>query len=575
MQNIWQLYINSLGSLTKPTNPKKFKEIKACVERVKSVQSHLAEIIRLLKTLEAKCNIKEIKLVKGDSIYDSLELFNSAVKNIQSEKNQNKLTYESLINKHIGDQWHKKITVTINYSEKKINELINNYQELFDTLPSHLSALETRFHKLDFKFKQDAKELIDFPDAKKEFQKLKDFFKKTRTNVTLDQLSSSLDVLLKSLKTKVFRADSEIKELELYVLNKLDLDRREKEAEKKARDLKIQEEENRKRNEQSKDQEKVFDKLKKEKDLRVKKALVSCVTFSIIFILGIYYLKPKVSSQNNNLINGYNASKKDINLEANKNNAESIAKENFIKFDLQEGIKKYKLKDYEGAREIFLAGAELNNQIALNYLGRLYENGYGVAKDYDKAVSFYEKSSSLGNEQAKKNLEHLVIRHLAMLEEDNSREKVAQIEKSSSKLNKLQIKREVNVPSKYKNLLGNFILADNYSQNSFILDLFEDGEVVIKNNNDLEQKGSVDWDSVEVSSPSSDQTYYSYLVSSRSGDGFKIEAKYWGRIDPIVSTSSPTKLRVFIMFDAGRKYVMRVEGIENGSRGERSYKIPL
>ena len=105
--------------------------------------------------------------------------------------------------------------------------------------------------------------------------------------------------------------------------------------------------------------------------------------------------------------------------------------------------------------------------------------------------------------------------------------------------------------------------------------MFEDGEVVIKNNNDLEQKGSVDWDSVEVSSPSSDQTYYSYLVSSRSGDGFKIEAKYWGRIDPIVSTSSPTKLRVFIMFDAGRKYVMRVEGIENGSRGERSYKIPL
>ena len=49
----------------------------------------------------------------------------------------------------------------------------------------------------------------------------------------------------------------------MHVLNKLDLDRRKKEAEKKARDLKIQEEENRKRNEQSKEQEKVFDRLKK------------------------------------------------------------------------------------------------------------------------------------------------------------------------------------------------------------------------------------------------------------------------------------------------------------------------
>ena len=312
------------------------------------------------------------------------------------------------------------------------------------------------------------------------------------------------------------------------------------------------------------------------------------MTFSLIFIFGLYYLKPKISSQNDNLINGYNASKKDINLEANKNNAESIAKENFVKFDLQEGVKKYKLKDYEGAKEIFLAGAELNNQIALNYLGRLYENGFGIEKNYEQAKSFYERSSRLGNEKAKKNLEH--IQSLLVIQEDKLRNvELSQTLKSLAKLDEINTssksradksqKQEETVPSEYRNLLGHFIIPARFNyavDNSFILDLLSDGQVIIKANNNFEQFGNIDWGSLEASYPAPDQTYFSYIVyfnsKGNNSKGFKIETKRRNYKNNLieVETSFHTKLKIFIIFDGPQKYIMRVEEESRRRNGEFS-----
>jgi TPR repeat protein len=43
----------------------------------------------------------------------------------------------------------------------------------------------------------------------------------------------------------------------------------------------------------------------------------------------------------------------------------------------------------------------------MNNLGWMYQNGEGVAKDVDQAVSWYRKAAALGNESAKKNLQRL------------------------------------------------------------------------------------------------------------------------------------------------------------------------
>jgi len=40
-------------------------------------------------------------------------------------------------------------------------------------------------------------------------------------------------------------------------------------------------------------------------------------------------------------------------------------------------------------------------------LGRLYENGWGVSRDYGQARQWYEKAAAAGNEYAKKRLQEL------------------------------------------------------------------------------------------------------------------------------------------------------------------------
>ena len=61
-------------------------------------------------------------------------------------------------------------------------------------------------------------------------------------------------------------------------------------------------------------------------------------------------------------------------------------------------------KDYDKAREWYEKAAAKDNSAAMNNLGMLYDYGHGVVKDYDKAREWYEKAAAKGNSDAMTNL---------------------------------------------------------------------------------------------------------------------------------------------------------------------------
>ena len=67
-------------------------------------------------------------------------------------------------------------------------------------------------------------------------------------------------------------------------------------------------------------------------------------------------------------------------------------------FDM--GKKSYEAGDYQKAREYWEQAADLGNADALNRLGILYRNGYGVEQDYEIARQCYEKAADWGNADA-------------------------------------------------------------------------------------------------------------------------------------------------------------------------------
>ena len=66
-------------------------------------------------------------------------------------------------------------------------------------------------------------------------------------------------------------------------------------------------------------------------------------------------------------------------------------------------------KDYATAAKWYKKAIETNPNLGSAYcnLGYCYEFGYGVEKDYNKALELYEKSANLGNETGKNNLKNL------------------------------------------------------------------------------------------------------------------------------------------------------------------------
>ena len=67
----------------------------------------------------------------------------------------------------------------------------------------------------------------------------------------------------------------------------------------------------------------------------------------------------------------------------------------------------YRAKDYENALKYFTKLANKKHSEAQLYLGIMYENGYGVPKNLEKAKDWWRKASRLKNVDAQFRLETL------------------------------------------------------------------------------------------------------------------------------------------------------------------------
>jgi TPR repeat protein len=64
-------------------------------------------------------------------------------------------------------------------------------------------------------------------------------------------------------------------------------------------------------------------------------------------------------------------------------------------------------RDYNQARQWYEKSAAMGNAEAMNGLGAIYENGLGVTRDHVQAHQWYERGAEGGSEGAKKSLERL------------------------------------------------------------------------------------------------------------------------------------------------------------------------
>lgn len=72
--------------------------------------------------------------------------------------------------------------------------------------------------------------------------------------------------------------------------------------------------------------------------------------------------------------------------------------------DFKHGLDAYNRKDYPTAVAEWAPLADAGNAAAQNNLGWLYENGWGVPRDYSRAYWLYQQSAAAGNAQANSNL---------------------------------------------------------------------------------------------------------------------------------------------------------------------------
>ncbi len=70
----------------------------------------------------------------------------------------------------------------------------------------------------------------------------------------------------------------------------------------------------------------------------------------------------------------------------------------------QDGVDAYNMRRWNVALEKFSTAAEQGDARAQNFLGIMYEEGYGMDEDYDLAVKYYMMSAEQGNANAQYNL---------------------------------------------------------------------------------------------------------------------------------------------------------------------------
>jgi TPR repeat protein len=86
--------------------------------------------------------------------------------------------------------------------------------------------------------------------------------------------------------------------------------------------------------------------------------------------------------------------------------------------DLASADSAFKRGDYATVRRLMTPLADAGNAKAQNYLGVLYDHGYGVPRDDAQAVAWYRKAADQGNPEAQSNLGRLYDNGHGVLQDD-------------------------------------------------------------------------------------------------------------------------------------------------------------
>lgn len=84
--------------------------------------------------------------------------------------------------------------------------------------------------------------------------------------------------------------------------------------------------------------------------------------------------------------------------------AQGIVAKKSVNVDFEKGQQSYNNKAYKAALSYFSKAADADYSDAQNYLGWMYQNGYGVKRNYVEAVKWYRKAADQGNANAQYNL---------------------------------------------------------------------------------------------------------------------------------------------------------------------------
>lgn len=126
-------------------------------------------------------------------------------------------------------------------------------------------------------------------------------------------------------------------------------------------------------------------------------ALIAAISAVISAVIGISVQKQilecqiAISTCNNN-INNLEAKISSINTNVNMLNTYYTEAEKTAKSLMEEAIHAYDAKEYLHVIELYSNDKISNTPVVLTNMGFLYENGYGVIQDFNKAEEYYNKA---------------------------------------------------------------------------------------------------------------------------------------------------------------------------------------
>ncbi len=130
-------------------------------------------------------------------------------------------------------------------------------------------------------------------------------------------------------------------------------------------------------------------------------------------------------------------------------------------------VKAFENGDYETAFTLWMPLAEKDDADAQNYLGIIYYLGFGVQKDYKKAVDWYERAAKSGHADAQRNYADMI--HFGRGIQKSNKEAYKWYFAASQQGNK-KATRQIGVLAASGNLSPNQQMYAKIEANEYILD---------------------------------------------------------------------------------------------------------